>query len=79
MPIASNDQEAKTVVSRFVDQLGFDAVDAGGLADSWRFERFRPVYCVALGKEAMRATLTATSRDTMVPDGYWLSNRQVLN
>ena len=78
MPIASDDADAKSTVSDFVNKLGFDPVDAGGLADSWRFERFRPVYCVALDQETMKATLAATTRETKVPDGYWLFNRKVL-
>ncbi len=78
MPIAGDDQEAKMIASRLIDELGFDAVDGGSLADSWRFERFRPVYCVALDKETLKATLASTSRDFKVPDGYWLYNRQVL-
>jgi 8-hydroxy-5-deazaflavin:NADPH oxidoreductase len=78
LPIAGDDQEAKIIASRLIDELGFDVVDAGNLADSWRFEKFRPVYCVALDKEALKATLASTSRDSKVPDGYWLHNRQVL-
>lgn len=78
IPIAGDDQEAKVITSRFIDQIGFDVVDAGSLADSWRFERFRPVYCVAMDKGAMEATLAATSRSTIVPDGYWLYHRQIL-
>nr|WP_197456844.1 NADPH-dependent F420 reductase [Cephaloticoccus primus] len=78
MPVASDDADAKSVVCEFVNKLGFDPVDAGGLAESWRFERFRPVYCVALDQDTMRATLAATSRETTVPDGYWLYNRKVL-
>jgi len=78
MPIASDDADAKSMVCDFVNKLGFDPVDAGTLADSWRFERFRPVYCVALDQETMKATLAATTRETKVPDGYWLFNRKVL-
>lgn len=78
LPIAGDDQEAKIIASRLIDELGFDVVDGGSLADSWRFERFRPVYCVALDKETLKAKLASTSRDTTVPDGYWLYNRQVL-
>jgi predicted dinucleotide-binding enzyme len=78
MPIASDDADAKSMVCEFVNKLGFDPVDAGGLADSWRFERFRPVYCVALDQGTMKATLAATTRETKVPDGYWLFNRKVL-
>ncbi len=36
--IAGDDLEAKARVSTLVDALGFDTVDGGTLADSWRFE-----------------------------------------
>lgn len=77
MPIAGNDQEAKLIASQLIDELGFDAVDGGNLADSWRFERFRPAYCVPMNKEALIATLASTTRNSKVPDGYWLYNRKV--
>ena len=44
MAIAGNDPEAKAVVARLLDRIGYDAVDVGGLADSWRFEADHPVY-----------------------------------
>jgi len=36
--VAGDDKEAKARVSRIVNTLGFDTVDAGTLAESWRFE-----------------------------------------
>ncbi|PSU32897.1 NADPH-dependent F420 reductase [Photobacterium lutimaris] len=77
IPIASNDQEAKNVVARLIDKLGFDSVDGGKLSDSWRFERFRPAYCVAAPKEKLEGILETTTRDTVVADGYWLHHRFV--
>lgn len=44
LPVAGDDQKAKEVVLRLVDELGFDAVDAGGLDDSWRQQPGTPVY-----------------------------------
>ena len=38
LPIAGDDIEAKTHVTRLVNALGFDTIDAGTLAESWRFE-----------------------------------------
>lgn len=44
LPIAGDDPAAKTEVTGLLDVLGFDAVDIGGLADSWRSEPNTPVY-----------------------------------
>ncbi|MGO4586083.1 NADPH-dependent F420 reductase [Arthrobacter sp. 2RAF6] len=38
LPVAGDDGSAKSKVVRLIDQLGFDTVDAGPLAESWRFE-----------------------------------------
>ena len=38
LPVAGDDVAAKATVMNLVGQLGFDAVDAGTLADTWRFE-----------------------------------------
>jgi len=44
LPVAGDNQRAKDVVMRLVDELGFDPVDAGGLDDSWRQQPSTPVY-----------------------------------
>ncbi len=44
LPVAGDDAKAKAVVIRLVDELGFDAVDAGGLDESWRQQPGTPVY-----------------------------------
>jgi predicted dinucleotide-binding enzyme len=44
IPVAGDDPKAKAVVSQLVDDIGFDAVDAGGLAESWRQQPGTPVY-----------------------------------
>ena len=38
LPVAGDDDVAKDAVSTVVQTLGFDTVDAGSLAESWRFE-----------------------------------------
>ncbi|WP_236796925.1 NADPH-dependent F420 reductase [Amycolatopsis sp. GM8] len=44
LPIAGDDAEAKQIVTAFLDAIGYDAVDAGTLADSWRFQPGTPAY-----------------------------------
>jgi hypothetical protein len=44
LPIAGDDPEAKAQATALLDTLGFDAVDAGTLAESWRMEPDTPVY-----------------------------------
>ena len=44
LPIAGDDGAAKGVVIALVDEIGFDPVDAGSLADSWKQQPGTPVY-----------------------------------
>jgi 8-hydroxy-5-deazaflavin:NADPH oxidoreductase len=44
LPIAGDDAAANAAVTAFLDSIGYDAVDAGPLADSWRQEPGTPVY-----------------------------------
>lgn len=44
LPIAGDDAAARATVVAFLDAIGYDAVDTGGLAESWRFERDMPAY-----------------------------------
>ena len=44
LAIAGDDREAKAAVSQFFDSIGYDAYDAGPLADSWRFDVGTPAY-----------------------------------
>jgi predicted dinucleotide-binding enzyme len=38
LPIAGDDSGAKARAAELIERLGFDTVDAGALAESWRFE-----------------------------------------
>jgi len=49
LPIAGDDPAAKAAVTAFLDSIGYDAVDAGPLADSWRQEPGTPVYASPYG------------------------------
>ena len=57
LPVASDDAAAKVVVMRLIDELGFDAVDAGGLGESWRQQPDTPVYNKELDAAGVRRAL----------------------
>jgi predicted dinucleotide-binding enzyme len=61
LPIAGDDPEAKAVVARLVDELGFDPVDAGGLDESWRQQPGSPVYTTDRDAEGVRRGLAEAS------------------
>jgi 8-hydroxy-5-deazaflavin:NADPH oxidoreductase len=71
--VAGDDAAAKAIVSRLVEEIGFDAVDAGSLAESWRQQPSTPVYCCDWNAEETRRTLAqakpgeaARKRDAML-------------
>lgn len=49
LPIAGDDPAAKAAVTAFLDSIGFGAVDAGPLAESWRQQPGTPVYASPYG------------------------------
>jgi len=76
LPVAADDPAAKARVIALLDEIGFDAVDAGELDESWRFERAKPAYCVALDKEQLTAALAAAERQVELPAGDWYTPRR---
>ncbi|MER5218590.1 NAD(P)-binding domain-containing protein [Streptomyces sp. NPDC002838] len=46
LPLSGDDPGAKNEVADLLDVLGFDAVDLGPLADSWRSEPNTPLYAI---------------------------------
>jgi 8-hydroxy-5-deazaflavin:NADPH oxidoreductase len=63
LPVAGDDDAAKAVVLRLVDELGFDGVDAGSLDESWRQQPGTPVYTTDLDAEGVRRALSEASGD----------------
>lgn len=61
LPVAGDDEAAKRVVRDLIDQLGFDTVDAGALADSWRQQPDTPVYGLREGVAGVTKALAAAS------------------
>ena len=63
LPVAGDDDAAKAIVLRLVDQLGFDGVDAGGLDESWRQQPATPVYGTNLNAAGVRRALAEANRE----------------
>jgi hypothetical protein len=68
LPIAGDDPAGKRIVSDLVDQIGFDPVDAGTLAESWRQQPGTPVYGKDFDVEGVRRALTEASPER--PDAF---------
>jgi len=62
LPVAGDDKRAKQVVLKLVEELGFDAVDAGSLDDSWRQQPGTPVYATDFDAAGVRRALAEASQ-----------------
>src|SRR5690606_18452718 len=63
LPVAGDRERDKAVVLALVEELGFDAIDAGTLAESWRQQPGTPVYVADLDADGVRKALAAASRE----------------
>jgi 8-hydroxy-5-deazaflavin:NADPH oxidoreductase len=57
LSVAGDDPRAKEAVLGLLDALGFDGIDAGSLADSWRQQPGSPAYCRDLDADGLSAAL----------------------
>jgi predicted dinucleotide-binding enzyme len=57
IPVAGDDAAAKRRVMALVDELGFDAVDAGSIDESWRMQPGTPVYGLETDADGVRRAL----------------------
>jgi predicted dinucleotide-binding enzyme len=68
LPVAGDDAAGKQVVFGLVDELGFDPVDGGPLAESWRQQPGTPVYGADLDAESAIRALAEASPER--PDAF---------
>ena len=61
LPVAGDDDSAKAMVMQLIDELGFDAVDAGTLDQSWHQQPGTPVYTTDLDADGVRRALSEAS------------------
>jgi predicted dinucleotide-binding enzyme len=57
LPVAGDEAEAKQVVMGLIEELGFTAVDAGSIDESWRQQPGTPVYGLVADGESVRKAL----------------------
>jgi 8-hydroxy-5-deazaflavin:NADPH oxidoreductase len=62
LPVAGDRARDREVAMALLDDTGFDAYDAGTLADSWRQQPGSPVYCTNLIYGDVGAALAAAER-----------------
>lgn len=63
LPVAGDEPHAKAVVTQLLDEIGFDAVDAGSLNESWRQQPGTPVYGEDFDAEGVREALARASNE----------------
>jgi predicted dinucleotide-binding enzyme len=61
LPVSGDDAKAKQVIMQLVNDVGFDAVDGGGLDESWRQQPGTPVYTADFNAEGVRRALAQAS------------------
>jgi predicted dinucleotide-binding enzyme len=62
LSVAGDDPAAKKAVMSLVEDTGFDAIDGGPLAESWRQQPITKAYCSELTADGLRAALAAADR-----------------
>ena len=65
LPIAGDDPAAKKVVMDLIEELGFDAVDAGSIDESWRQQPGTPVYGLVGDIQVVKDALAAASPERL--------------
>lgn len=62
LSVAGDDAKAKQLVQDVIRQLGFDAIDGGTLAESWRQQPGTPAYCKDLSATQLKKALASASK-----------------
>lgn len=63
IPVAGNDAKAKETAMELVRATGFDALDAGTLAESWRQQPGTPAYCTELTADELTSALASADKE----------------
>src|ERR1700747_1785735 len=65
LPISGDKPKAKEIVAQLIDRIGFDSVDAGTIAESWRQQPGSPAYCINPTKQELKLWLKKVDRSSL--------------
>ncbi|MFB1484961.1 NADPH-dependent F420 reductase [Corallococcus sp. RDP092CA] len=65
LPVAGDPPEHRAKVLELVEELGFDGIDAGGLAESWRQQPGTPVYTRDFDAPGVKKALAEAERSRL--------------
>jgi 8-hydroxy-5-deazaflavin:NADPH oxidoreductase len=64
LALAGDDPAAKEVVARLYNEFGFDAVDLGGLDESWRVDPGQPAFVTRQNLAELKANVASAKRNS---------------
>jgi len=62
IPVAGDDAKAKTTAMQLVQATGFDALNSGALAESWRQQPGTQAYCTELTLDELKSALASADK-----------------
>lgn len=65
LPIAGDDVQSKKMVAKILDSIGFDSVDIGNIAVSWRQQPGSPIYCTDPTKQELVLWQEKSAREVL--------------
>jgi 8-hydroxy-5-deazaflavin:NADPH oxidoreductase len=63
LSVSGDDLKSKQLVMAMLDQMGFDAIDASSLSESWRYQPGTPAYCSDPTLQQLPKLLQRAERD----------------